>query len=63
MIIVILPLFNILQIVDLGKIIVVINTIRATILTIAIIAIIMAINYREKSIMFVVKKVVTLISI
>ena len=63
MIIVILSLFSTLQILDLGKIIVVFNIIRATILTIAIIIIIIALNYREKSIIFVAKKVIALISI
>lgn len=56
-------IFSILQIINLGGMIAVINTIRLKIFIIATIIITMALNYREKSVMFVVKKVVTLISI
>lgn len=51
-------------IVNFGNMIVVINIIRVTILTITIITIIiMTISHRRDSIMFVTKKVITLISI
>ena len=58
-----LPIFSTLQIVNLGEIIMVINTTRATIFTIATITTIMAVNYGEKSVIFVAKKVVALINI
>lgn len=58
-----LSILNTLLIIDLGNMIAEINTIRATILTIATTIIIMVVSHRKKSIMFVEKKVVTLISI
>ena len=58
-----LPIFNTLQIVHLGGIIVVINTIKVTIFTIVTIITTIAIRYIEKSVRIVVKKVVALISI
>lgn len=58
-----MPIFNTLQIVNLGKIIAVINITRATILTIALIIIIIVVSHKKKSVIFVAKKVVTLISI
>lgn len=58
-----LLIFSTLQIVNLGEIIAVINITRVIILKIAIIITIMAISYKEKSVMFVVKKFVALSSI
>lgn len=63
MIIVILPILSILQIVGLGDMIVEINITRVTILIITMTINTIAISYGEESIIFVVKKVVTLISI
>ena len=56
------PIFNILQIVNLVNIITIINIIKIIIFTIATTTII-AVSYRKKSIIFVAKKVITLISI
>lgn len=58
-----LPIFSILQIVNLGGMIAVINTTRATILTIAIIITTIVVSHRDGSVMFVAKKIVALISI
>lgn len=58
-----LPVINILYIIDLGKMIAIINKIKATILTFAIITTTIVINYKEKSVIFVAKKVIALISI
>ena len=58
-----LPIFNTLQIVDLGKIIVLINITRAIILTITTIIITIAITHGEKSVIFVAEKIIALISI
>ena len=57
-----LPILSILQIVDLGGTIVVINTTRVTILILAIIKKTMVVNHKEKSVIFLAKKVVTLIN-
>ena len=59
----IVSIFSTLQIINLDEIIIVINIIRAIILTIAIIVIIMAISSREKSLIFVEKKIVAIINI
>lgn len=56
-------ILHILQIVDLVDIIIVINTRRATIFTIAIILATVTISHEKKSTMFMAKKVVTLIGI
>lgn len=58
-----LSIFNILQVIDLGKIIMMINTIKTIILIITTIIIKIAINYKKKRIIFVIKKVVISISI
>ncbi len=58
-----LPILSTLRIVDLGGMIVEINTTRATILTIATTTTTMAVNHGEESVMFVAKKVIALISI
>ena len=58
-----LPILSTLQIVNLGGIIVETNTIKAIILIIAMIITIIAISHKEKSIIFVEKKVVVLIKI
>lgn len=58
-----LPVCNILRIINLGKMIAIINTTRSTIFIIATIIKTIAASYREKNIIFVAKKVVTLISI
>lgn len=63
MITVILPLFSTLLISNLAGMILVIKTIRATTLKIAIIITTMAVSYKKKSIIFVAKKVITLINI
>ena len=56
MIIAMLLIFSTLQIVNLGKMIVVINTISVTILTIATITTIIAVNHKEESVIFVDKE-------
>ena len=58
-----LPIFSTLWIVNLGGIIAVINITKGTILIIAIITIIMGVSHREKSVIFVAKKVIALIDI
>ena len=63
MIIAILPIFRSLWIIDMSKMIAVINTIRVIILIIVTITIIMAINHKIESVIFMAKMVVTLISI
>lgn len=54
-----LLIFNILQIVNLYSMIVEINTIKAIILTIATIITIITTSYGKKSVIFVVRKIVT----
>lgn len=63
MITAILPIFNILRIVNLGGMITEINITKAIILIITITIITIAVNYGKKSITFVAKKVIALISI
>ena len=63
MITVTLPIFSTLRIVDLGDIIVEINTIKTTILTIATTTTTMVVSHGEESVIFVVKKVVALANI
>lgn len=58
-----LPIFSTLRIMNLGGIILRINIIKAIILIIAIIIIIMTISHKEKSVIFVAKRVVTQTSI
>lgn len=58
-----LPIFITLQILDFGDIIVEINTIRVIIFTITTIITIMTVNHRSESVIFVVKKIITLITI
>ena len=58
-----LPLLGILQIVNLGDIIVETNTTKVIILQIAAITTTMTISHKKEGIIFVEKKVVTLISI
>ena len=60
---VMLSIISTLRIVNLGDMIVKINTIRATILTITTTTTIIAVSHREENIIFVVKKVVTLANI
>lgn len=56
-------IFSTLQIVNFGEMIMAINTTRAKTLIIAIITITIAVSHRKESVIFVVKKVVILISI
>lgn len=58
-----LPIFSILLIVDLAYMTAEINTTKTTILTIAIITTIMAVSHGEESVIFLIKKVVALVSI
>ena len=58
-----LLILSILQIINLGGIIVEINTTRATILMIATTITTMAVSHREKSVIFIEKNVVALINI
>lgn len=53
-----LPIFNTLQIIDLGGITMKINTTKVAILIIAIIIIIIAINHRKDDVIFVAKKII-----
>lgn len=62
-IIITLPIFSTLRIVNLGDIIIEINIIKVVILTIIIITLTIAINHEEESIIFVAEKVSTLASI
>lgn len=63
MITAILLIFSILWIVDLGGMIIEINISKAIILAIATTEILMISSYEEKSVMFVVKKIITQTSI
>ena len=56
-------IFGILWIIDLSKIVGVINIIRVRIFIITIITIIMAVSFGKKSVIFVAKKVIALIKI
>ena len=58
-----LPILSTLQIFNLGGIIAETNTIRTTILTITTTLATMVVSHEEKSVMFVEKKIVALISI
>lgn len=63
MITITLLIFSILQIVNLGGMIAIINTTKTIILIIAIITTKIVISYGKKSVIFVAKKIVALINI